>query len=69
MQTKTITIPAISCVHCKNRVEKIMKDLEAVVSAEVTVETKTLHVAWDDSNTSWHDLQAALEQAGYPPES
>ncbi len=46
-----------------------MKDLEAVVSAEVTVETKTLHVAWDDSNTSWHDLQAALEQAGYPPES
>ena len=68
MESKTVTIPNISCGHCKMRVEKAMNGVEGVSSAEVTVDTKALTVAWDESKTSWNDLQGSLEKIGYPPE-
>ncbi|MCP4404343.1 MAG: heavy-metal-associated domain-containing protein [bacterium] len=69
MDTKTVTIPNISCGHCKNRVEKTMNGVEGVSSAEVTVDTKVLALAWDESKVSWADLQGSLEKIGYPPEA
>ena len=68
MESKTVIIPNISCGHCKKRVEKTMNGVEGVSSAEVTVDAKSLTIAWDESKVSWGDLQGALDKAGYPPE-
>jgi copper chaperone len=69
MESKIVTIPNISCGHCKMRVEKAMNGVDGVSSAEVTVDTKTLNVEWDESKVNWGELQGSLEKIGYPPES
>ena len=67
MQTKTFTVPNISCGHCKMRVEKTLNGLDGVSSAQVEVETKAVNVKWDDAKVSWEGITTALEKAGYPP--
>ena len=65
METKTVTIPNISCGHCKVRVEKALNALNGVTSA-VDVPTKSVKIDWDGANASWSDITATLEKIGYP---
>lgn len=69
MQTKTFTVPNISCGHCKMRVEKTLNGIEGVSAANAEVDTKQVTVEWDDKKTGWDALRAALEKVGYPPEA
>jgi copper chaperone CopZ len=68
MQTKTVTIPNISCNHCKMRIEKTLNALDGVTSASAEVSTKALTVEWNDSIVNWGDIRASLEKIGYLPE-
>lgn len=68
MQTKTVSVPNISCGHCKMRIEKTLNGLEGISSAQAEVSTKAVVVEWDESKLQWEDIQASLEKLGYPPE-
>ena len=67
METKTVTIPNISCGHCKMRVEKALNALNSV-KATVDVPTKAVKIDWESANASWSDITATLEKIGYPPQ-
>lgn len=67
METKTVTIPNISCGHCKMRVEKALNALNGV-NAAADVPTKAVTINWESANTSWNDITATLEKIGYPPQ-
>ena len=45
-----------------------MNGVDGVSSADVSVDSKSLSVTWDESKINWADLQEALEKIGYPPE-
>ena len=66
---KIVTVPNMSCGHCKKRIEKALKGLEGVSSAEAEVATKAVTVVWDESKLQWDAIQASLEKIGYPPEA
>lgn len=68
MQTKTVNVPNISCGHCKMRIEKALRSVPGVSSANADVATKKVMVEWDDAQTNWDDLHATLKKIGYPPE-
>jgi copper chaperone len=67
MQTKTVTVPNVSCNHCKMRIEKTLNGLKGVASSAVNVPQKSLTVKWDDANVGWEAIKGALDKLGYPP--
>ena len=67
METKTVTIPNISCGHCKMRIEKALNALNGV-KATADVPTKAVKIEWESANTSWSDIMTTLEKIGYPPQ-
>lgn len=65
MTTETITVPEISCGHCKSSIEGALQPLEGVVRAEVDIDAQTVTVEFDDGAVSRDNLVAAIEDQGY----
>jgi copper chaperone len=49
--TDTIAVPEIHCGHCKSSIEGALTPLEAVRSAVVDVDARTVTVTYDDAAT------------------
>ena len=47
MTETTLSVPEITCDHCKNSIEGAVGALDGVASAEVNVEAKTVIVGFD----------------------
>ena len=65
MQTKTVTIPNISCGHCVNTVQNEVSELDGVVSVTADEGTKQATISWDAPQT-WEGIAALLEEIDYP---
>jgi copper chaperone len=64
MTTLTISVPDISCGHCKSSIEGALQPLDGVTSAEVSIEARTVDVAFDGP-TTLGEIVAAIEAQGY----
>jgi copper chaperone len=64
MTTLTISVPDISCGHCKSSIEGALQPLDGVTSAEVSIDARTVDVAFGDP-TTLDDIVAAIEAQGY----
>ena len=62
---QSLTVEGMSCNHCKNAVEKAVKALPGVVSAEVSLEAKSLTVEFDETKTSVEAIKKAVEDEDY----
>lgn len=60
---KTIMIDGMVCEHCKNRVERILNDMEGV-ACKVNLSKKQAIVSME-REVSDEELRAAIEKAGY----
>jgi copper chaperone len=65
MSTMTLSIPDISCAHCKMSIEGAVRPLEGVDSVEVHIEAKTVDVTWDDASLELAAIVDAIEDQGY----
>lgn len=66
MNTKTVTVPNISCEHCTRTIEMELSDLKGVQTVNAEETSKQVTVTYDDS-TSWEQIRALLEEINYPP--
>ncbi len=60
----TLSVPDISCGHCKSSIEGAVSALEGVDTVEVSIDAKSVDVSFD----SPADLEAiitAIEDQGY----
>jgi copper chaperone len=64
MTTLTISVPDISCGHCKSSIEGALQPLDGVTSAEVSIEARTVDIAFDGP-TTLDEIVAAIEAQGY----
>ena len=62
MTTRTYSVPAISCGHCKSAIEGEVGPLDGVESAVVDIDAKTLTVIGEASEDA---VRAAVDEAGY----
>lgn len=62
----TLTAPDISCAHCVATVEEAVSGLPGVASVEANESTKQVEIAFDPSRVSLDQIQARLDDAGYP---
>ncbi len=65
MNTNQMSIPKISCGHCKLTVEREVSELAGITKATVDVELKQLTVEFETPATLVQ-IQGLLQEIGYP---
>jgi copper ion binding protein len=64
----TVTAPDISCGHCVATVKNAVGALPGVASVEADETTKRVEIDFDPGRVSLAQIEAALDDAGYPVE-
>jgi copper chaperone CopZ len=67
MNSKTFTVPNISCGHCTHTIESEVGELAGVSSVKAVEDTKQVTVQWQEPAT-WEKIQALLQEINYPAE-
>lgn len=65
MSKLNISVPDISCNHCKMSIEGAVGALNGVDRVEVQIEPRTVDVEFDDASVSLDAIYAAIEEQGY----
>lgn len=60
-----LTVEGMSCNHCKMAVEKAVRALPGVMTAEVDLAAKTLKVELDSAKSGLDDIKKAVDEAGF----
>jgi copper chaperone len=66
MESKTFTVPNISCGHCVHTIENELGDLTGVSSVKADQATKQVTVQWQ-SPATWYEIETLLREINYPP--
>jgi copper ion binding protein len=66
MESKTFTVPNISCGHCVHTVQMEVGDIDGVKSVKAEQDTKQVFVEWDEPAT-WDQIKALLTEINYAP--
>lgn len=65
MTTITLSVPDISCGHCKTSIEGAVAPLDGVEHAEVTIDTRSVDVTFDVESIDRDTIITAIEDQGY----
>lgn len=65
MTTRTLSVPDISCGHCKTSIEGAVGPLEGVEFVEVGIDDRTVDVDYDGADDTFAAIVAAIEEQGY----
>lgn len=65
MTELTLTVPEISCGHCKQSIEGAVGALAGVESVTVDIEPRTVDLVFDDQTIELNEIKAAIEAVGY----
>lgn len=60
-----LSVPGISCDHCRRAIESALAGREGVVEVAVDVPGKTVTVDLDEGRISLDEVEAAVGEAGY----
>jgi copper ion binding protein len=66
IETITLTAPDISCGHCVMTIREEVGALAGVASVDANEATKTVEVSYDPGRVTLAQIEAALDEAGYP---
>jgi copper chaperone len=65
MSKQNISVPDISCNHCKMSIEGAVSALDGVGKVEVHIDPRTVDVEFDEASVSLDAIYAAIEEQGY----
>ena len=65
MESKTFSIPNISCDHCVMSIKSELSEVEGVSKVEGSFDTKKITVEWDAPATL-ERLKSTLKEINYP---
>ena len=63
MKSITLNVTGMSCGHCVKAIEGALKAIG--VTGKVNLEEQTVRVDFDDKNTTFEAIKAAIEDQGY----
>jgi len=61
----TLSVPDISCDHCKMSIEGAVNELSGVNSATVDVAERSVAVSYDEGALTRDGIITAIEEQGY----
>ncbi len=65
METKTLSIPNISCGHCVMSIKKEISEMEGVTKVEGDPASKSVTLEWDAPAT-FEKIKDTLKEINYP---
>ena len=65
MQTTTLNISGMTCGGCVSSVSKVLKALDGVAKAEVSLEKKNAVVEFDPGKVQVEQLKRSVVEAGF----
>ena len=65
METKTLSIPNISCGHCVMAIKRELGEMEGVAKVEGDPSTKEIKLQWDAPATL-DKIKTTLKEINYP---
>ena len=63
--TTTLSVPDISCGHCKSSIEGAVAPLDGVDAVEVHIDDKTVELTFDGAEATLQAIVTAIEDQGY----
>lgn len=64
-QRSVLSVPDVSCAHCKMTIEKAVGRLTGVSLVDVAVEARTVTVEFDADTAPLTTIRHAIEEEGY----
>lgn len=61
----TLSVPDISCGHCKSSIEGALVPLDGVARAEVDISKRSVEVSFDDGKLDLDTIIQAIDDQGY----
>jgi copper chaperone len=68
MKQITLSVPDISCGHCKSSIENAVASINGVARAEVSVTDRTVDVEYDPSQLDLTAIITAIDGQGFEVE-
>ncbi|MBA2338750.1 MAG: heavy-metal-associated domain-containing protein [Acidimicrobiia bacterium] len=65
MTELTLSVPDISCGHCKSSIEGAVGALAGITGVEVDIEGRTVDVTFEDGSVDLPTIVDAIEGQGY----
>jgi copper chaperone len=65
MASRTLSVPEVSCEHCKASIEAAVSPLEGVESVEVQIDERTVQLDYDGADTTLATVVTTIEDVGY----
>ena len=66
IQQITLTAPDISCEHCTHAIQGAVAALDGVQHVQAEIASKQVKVSFDPSRVSLAQIEAAMDEEGYP---
>ncbi len=65
MTQVTLSVPDISCGHCKSSIEGAVNPLDGVDTAVVTIDDRSVAIDYDGSDATMEAIVTAIDEQGY----
>ncbi len=65
MTQVTLSVPDISCGHCKSSIEGAVVPMDGVAKAEVSISDRTVAVEYDPAQVELSSIVTAIDDQGY----
>lgn len=65
MKKIVLGIEGMHCDGCVNRLIKVLKALDGVVDAKVSLENKSTEIEYDENELELDDIKQAVSDAGF----
>jgi copper chaperone len=65
MTARTLSVPGISCDHCKMSIEQAVGELPGVDAVEVDISARTVDLSFDEAAVGLDHIIDVIEEVGY----
>lgn len=66
-ESKTVSVPNISCGHCVSTIEREVSEVRGVRSVEADQASRRVTVSWDPETSDWVVIEEKMREIAYPP--
>ena len=65
MNATTLSVPGISCEHCKATIEQTLGELPGVDTVQVDISARTVDLSFDEATVGLDQIIETMEEVGY----
>ena len=65
-ESKTVSVPNISCGHCVNTIQREVAEVPGVRDVRADQAARQVTVSWDPETSDWVVIEEKMKEIAYP---